>query len=691
VTRRLRLLFFLFFLASIADALALAPAATQENGAAPIVIGRSVVPLYGPWKFTVGDSPVDPITRAPLWAAPEFDDSNWETVDLTPANGSIDPISGFAGYVPGWTAKGHPGYWGYGWYRIRVRLRAEPGEKLALAGPADVDDAYQVFTNRRLAGVFGEFSSAPPAVYYNQPMKFALPDAALKADGSEVLVLAFRVWMQPSSMLNDDQAGGIHSAPIVGDAAMVDAGYRLQWLQLIRSMAVRPVETVLLLLLAAVSFGVIPFDRSDRVYLWMGALFLVLGSFYGLIGVSAVTQWMSIRTSNVLIGMILYPISVAGWVMVWWEWFQLRRHRWIPVAALVLTLAYVAAYGLGQDLFFTMISHAVAAAFHVLYIVVRLIFAALLLWIVYLGIRERGKEGWLALPAVLMIGPGLFGDELTLIHIRVTWFPFGAQVTVGDYASLLLVAGLSVLLLRRLLNSVRRQRVMALDVKQAQEVQRVILPEARVLHPGLTIESVYRPAREVGGDFFQIIPHSTDGSLLIVAGDVAGKGLPAGMLVALLVGAIRSTAELNSDPEFVLSALNRRLMGRGDAAATCLAMRIAADGSVALANAGHVPPYLNGVPVPMDGALPLGMVEGAEHSVMRFTLEPDDRLVLLSDGILEAMDADGQLFGFERIDELLRGKSNAVEMADAAQRFGQEDDISVISVTSTRMLEIATA
>ena len=61
--------------------------------------------------------------------------------------------------------------------------------------------------------------------------------------------------------------------------------------------------------------------------------------------------------------------------------------------------------------------------------------------------------------------------------------------------------------------------------------------------PGLTIESEYRPAREVGGDFFQIIPHKTDGSLLIVAGDVTGKGLKAGMLVALLVGAIRSAAE----------------------------------------------------------------------------------------------------------------------------------------------------
>jgi hypothetical protein len=78
---------------------------------------------------------------------------------------------------------------------------------------------------------------------------------------------------------------------------------------------------------------------------------------------------------------------------------------------------------------------------------------------------------------------------------------------------------------------------MELDIKGAQEVQRVILPEAIGSLPGFAIESEYRPAREVGGDFFQVIPHISDGSLLIVAGDVTGKGLQAGMLVALLVGA----------------------------------------------------------------------------------------------------------------------------------------------------------
>jgi serine phosphatase RsbU (regulator of sigma subunit) len=137
----------------------------------------------------------------------------------------------------------------------------------------------------------------------------------------------------------------------------------------------------------------------------------------------------------------------------------------------------------------------------------------------------------------------------------------------------------------------------------------------------------------------------------------------------------------------MLTALNRRLLGRSDAQATCLALQIAKDGAVTLANAGHLPPYLNGEPLPMEGALPLGMMEGAEFSVMRFQLEQGDKLMLMSDGIAEATDADGHLFGFERVNELLLKAKTVAEIAGAAQAFGQEDDISIIAVTRTAVFE----
>jgi hypothetical protein len=380
---------------------------------------------------------------------------------------------------------------------------------------------------------------------------------------------------------------------------------------------------------------------------------------------------------------ILVPLTYTGWVMVWRIWFRLRRPTWMPAALAALVLLLMVSNALGDNIFYNIVSQPVSHAFHLIALAVRISLALLMIVNVVLGIREQGFEGWIVLPATFFAALGGFRTEFGYLDIPLSWSVLGTSVSLNFLANLLLVVSVSVLLLRRLLVSMKTQRQMALDVRQAQEVQQVILPEGRTTLPGLVIESEYRPAREVGGDFFQIVPHPTDGSLLIVAGDVAGKGLKAGMLVALLVGAIRSTAELNAQPEFVLRALNRRLMGRGDAQATCLALRIDADGKATLANAGHMPPYLNGHLVAVEGTLPLGMKDGAEISVMRFNLKERDRLVLLSDGVAEATDADGHLFGFERVEELLRTAGSASEVAVAAQSFGQADDISVISVTRT--------
>src|SRR5215813_14161421 len=127
--------------ATLATALSapVAMAADQD-----VVLGASVVPLHGPWKFHTGDDP--------RWASPSFDDSDWESVDLTPAPGAHDGDVGLMGYVPGWIARGHPSYWGYAWYRIRISVTAPPDYQIALLGPLLVDDAYQVFLDGRLLG-----------------------------------------------------------------------------------------------------------------------------------------------------------------------------------------------------------------------------------------------------------------------------------------------------------------------------------------------------------------------------------------------------------------------------------------------------------------------------------------------------------------------------------------------------------
>jgi hypothetical protein len=127
------LLLLVAFIGSTVAAQSPPAAPTGSQSAIQIVIGRSVVPLNGPWKFHSGDGS--------RWADPAFDDSSWESVDLTPAEGSHDADVGLSGYVPGWTAKGHANYSGFAWYRLHVLIDSPAGEKLSLAGPPDVDDA----------------------------------------------------------------------------------------------------------------------------------------------------------------------------------------------------------------------------------------------------------------------------------------------------------------------------------------------------------------------------------------------------------------------------------------------------------------------------------------------------------------------------------------------------------------------
>lgn len=93
------------------------------------------------------------------------------------------------------------------------------------------------------------------------------------------------------------------------------------------------------------------------------------------------------------------------------------------------------------------------------------------------------------------------------------------------------------------------------------------------------------------------------------------------------------------------------------------------------------PPYLNGAPMEIEGSLPLGILENLDCSVLTFQVSPSDRLLLLSDGIAEATNEQGGLFGFVRVLELVRTDPSAQKIAEAAQSFGQEDDISVISIT----------
>jgi hypothetical protein len=227
----------------------------------------------------------------------------------------------------------------------------------------------------------------------------------------------------------------------------------------------------------------------------------------------------------------------------------------------------------------------------------------------------------------------------------------------------------------------RRQAGLEQEIQNARELQQVLVPEALPALPGFTLTSAYRPAQEVGGDFFQIIPLE-NGSTLVLLGDVSGKGLRAAMAVSLIVGAVRALAHLIQSPARLLTELNQRLYGRLQGGfATCVAMRLDATGCCLVASAGHPAPYLNDCELDLPGALPLGIDAGASYEEAVVQLNAGDHFALYTDGLLEARNASGELYSFERLKTLFAGRPNAAQASEAAVDFGQDDDITVLTLT----------
>jgi hypothetical protein len=432
---------------------------------APITLGQSVVPLNGPWKFHTGDDP--------RWADPSFDDSFWETIDLTPLPGAHDADVGLTGYVPGWTARGHSGYWGYAWYRVRVSVAAPPGDKLALAGPPDVDDAYQLFFNGQLLGSAGKFSGPTPVVYSIQPRIFSLPQSlrGTSPDSGTPAVLAFRVWMGAGTLGEAPDVGGIHIAPALGEAGAVEARYRLQWLETVNGYIVEVVLPISFVMLAVMACGLMLFDRADFAYLWLTTALLLTGLVRANQALFFWTQSESIQVFDLARNVFLVPLGLGAWTMAWHAWFRLSRPTWIPKAVAMLTLLYMGSQLLSRSWFPSLWPHAVSAGFHIISVWLRLLFALLLGLVVYWGIRQEGREGWLALPAVVLVSVGLFAQELNAVHVPGIWFPFGTGVSRAQFAYAAFDAAMFALLLRRLaLFANLHQHRLALDVKQAQRV-----------------------------------------------------------------------------------------------------------------------------------------------------------------------------------------------------------------------------
>jgi sigma-B regulation protein RsbU (phosphoserine phosphatase) len=241
----------------------------------------------------------------------------------------------------------------------------------------------------------------------------------------------------------------------------------------------------------------------------------------------------------------------------------------------------------------------------------------------------------------------------------------------------LVVVSLTLLLVQRVRSTNRERAALHGEMQAARQIQRLLVPARLDTASGWTVDTAFLPAREVGGDFYRccVLPN---GQERILIGDVSGKGAAAAMTAAMLVGAAED--RVKDSPAELLAHLNRVFTASGIGGfATCLCAHLTPEGDMTVANAGHLAPYIDGREVELPPALPLGFVQDGEYAEVHVALVPGARLTFLSDGVVEARNAEGELFGFERAAAL--SVAPADHVARAAQAFGQEDDITVLAVT----------
>lgn len=415
-------------------------------GALAITVGESVIPLNGPWRFHTGDDP--------RWAGAAFDDSAWETVDLTPKPGAHDPDVGLTGYVAGWAARGHPRYSGYAWYRMRVSVNAHAGVKLSLAGPLEVNDTYQLFVNGRLLGSSGRFEGPTPVVYNTRPQVFSLTDVS--GPGGTSLLIAFRVWAAAGSVAGSRDAGGIRIAPALGEAGAIADRHRLEWLAKFVGYVVDAAEALSFLLLALMLAAVALFNRSGPGYRWFG-LALVLSAMSR--ANQAVFFWTQLESARVFVVVrfvLLDPLVLGAWAMAWRGWFRISRPAWLPAAIGLLTSLYLATHVITAWAFFgSPLSPRLGSFVRMTSSSLRLLFVLVMACLLTAAIARRLREEWLGVVAMLLLSIGLFAQELSTLRIPGIWFPFGVGVSRTQYAYAAFVVVLFVALFRRLASFAR--------------------------------------------------------------------------------------------------------------------------------------------------------------------------------------------------------------------------------------------
>jgi hypothetical protein len=391
-------------------------------------------------------------------------------------------------------------------------------------------------------------------------------------------------------------------------------------------------------------------------------VFRKTGAYYAAVGVEQLWQYHGGLGS----GWVLRVAGIYLLVEMAAEAMEIPRHRWtmalIPVYVVTLVLGWFPQFAYVQE--WPVPASALALAI-----------------LIVQGFLSGSPRGRLIAAAVTVH----FFARLTVLQTVQRTLGIKGYIPVGSwewsYVSISqTILGLLTLtvFVRALVTDRAEKQRMSRELAAARAVQQVMIPETAPSTPGFEIQSVYRPYGELGGDFFQIIPNN-DGSLLVAIGDVSGKGIPAAMMVSLVVGTLHTLAETMSRPGELLSGLNRRVLGRSAGGfTTCLLFRVEPDGRLTFASAGHLAPYMEGREVAIENGFPLGLVEDMDYPETEAQLAIGATLTLVTDGVVEARDGAGELFGFPRTERI--STRSAEGIVKLAQDFGQDDDITAVTV-----------
>ena len=624
--------------------------------------GSGSVPLAGNWQFHLGDDL--------SWADPGFNDSTWE---------KIRPDSA-------WGAQTHPSYTGFAWYRQRIEVdhqEATKAGKLALFIPP-VQDAYELFWNGQKLGTYGRLP--PDAKWWQSAhgVVYTLPNTSG--------VLALRVWKAPLSSVDPVDEGGLQGTPLAGDASVLTANEKAVAYERDERRLPDLLISAVTLVVGLLSFLLYLRDTKQGLYLWL-ALYLVASGLIGSRQLSAFFFGYTFHTNQLITQLLSSSMDISIWLILLALFGMAHQPRWKRVTAWLVAI-YLAAQiiDITTILFWERggvlpwIDGVTTAVYSITPLYVFVIVAVGL-------VRKNRLSLWPLIIAVCLNGLYSVVLNLAVQGNRFTHWTLGGRLgSIGVHAgiyffglgfllsTLLFLALIFTIAHEQFLERERQSRI-ELEIKSAQEVQRILVPEETPAIAGLSIASVYRPAEEVGGDFFQVVPLAGGGAL-IALGDVSGKGLKAAMTVSLIVGTLRTLADYSQSPAAILFGLNRRLLGRTDGGfVTCLVARIDPDGDTTLANAGHLAPFRDAQELPVKGSLPLGLAADTEYDELEFQLHEGETLTLYTDGILEARNPAGELYGFERVAALVGSGRTIEQMVEEACNFGQEDDITIFRVT----------